>query len=451
MKNKKGFTLIELLAVIVILAIIALVAVPIVLNMIEGARKNAAKSSALGYIEAIESNNELYDYETSQGIENTSYTLTADGEDIETDNISIKIKGQEPDYGTVTIQNKKVIEADLCIGGYTVTYKNNKVELEKKCNVDSKIYTITFDSQGGSAVSNIQKQKNEEIGTLPTSTKEGYKFLGWFTDKESGEKITESTKIKKGTTYFAHWEEIVPVAFATDDWSTIAANTTFDKYNVGDTKCVALTGLTTTNNNGCSNGEFKVRIANKTACTTETSQTACGFVVEFVDIIALHNMNPSGEYKGTQYDRGWNVDGYPASAMYTYLNTIIYPKLKTEIGDIIIDTKTVSGHGNTTGETNFISTDKLYLLSTKEVGFDAGNDTAKTETRKLDYYDEGTGGNAKAKRLKQYNGSNKIWWLRSASSNHVNCFHGVATADNYDNYYAYYDTYGVSPVFRIGK
>ncbi len=43
---KKGFTLIELLAVIIILAIIALIATPIILNVIEDARKNAGKSEA---------------------------------------------------------------------------------------------------------------------------------------------------------------------------------------------------------------------------------------------------------------------------------------------------------------------------------------------------------------------------------------------------------------------
>ena len=54
MKNKKGFTLIELLAVIVILAIIALIATPIVLNMINQARKSAAKTSSLSFIDSIE-------------------------------------------------------------------------------------------------------------------------------------------------------------------------------------------------------------------------------------------------------------------------------------------------------------------------------------------------------------------------------------------------------------
>ena len=51
---KKGFTLIELLAVIVILAIIALIATPIILGVVENARKSAAGSSALGYIDAVE-------------------------------------------------------------------------------------------------------------------------------------------------------------------------------------------------------------------------------------------------------------------------------------------------------------------------------------------------------------------------------------------------------------
>ena len=53
MKEKKnGFTLIELLAVIVILAIIALIATPIVLNLINKARKGAFARSAEGVLKA---------------------------------------------------------------------------------------------------------------------------------------------------------------------------------------------------------------------------------------------------------------------------------------------------------------------------------------------------------------------------------------------------------------
>ncbi|NLL44639.1 MAG: hypothetical protein GX247_03115, partial [Mollicutes bacterium] len=44
----------ELLAVIVILAIIALIATPLILNVIDDAKKGAFKNSAYGIIEAAE-------------------------------------------------------------------------------------------------------------------------------------------------------------------------------------------------------------------------------------------------------------------------------------------------------------------------------------------------------------------------------------------------------------
>ena len=76
-----------------------------------------------------------------------------------------------------------------------------------------------------------------------------------------------------------------PVSFESDSWSTIAANVksgNTSKYNVGDTKEVDLGDL----------GTHTVRISNMSECTNgETSETACGFVVEFADIITYHQFN----------------------------------------------------------------------------------------------------------------------------------------------------------------
>ena len=52
--RKKGFTLIELLAVIVILAVIALIATPLIMGVINNARKNSFKDSAYGIMKAVE-------------------------------------------------------------------------------------------------------------------------------------------------------------------------------------------------------------------------------------------------------------------------------------------------------------------------------------------------------------------------------------------------------------
>ena len=127
--NKRGFTLIELLAVIVILAIIALIAVPIVLNMIENARRSAAKSSAYGYIQAIDDNNELYEM-------NEDYDLNIveiKGTNIPVSSINLKIKGKKPTSGEVTIDAKgRVSSATLCINNYTVTYNGTEAEVGSK-------------------------------------------------------------------------------------------------------------------------------------------------------------------------------------------------------------------------------------------------------------------------------------------------------------------------------
>ena len=54
MKRRNGFTLIELLAIIIILAIIAVITIPVVLNVIDNAKKEGAIDSAQGYKKAID-------------------------------------------------------------------------------------------------------------------------------------------------------------------------------------------------------------------------------------------------------------------------------------------------------------------------------------------------------------------------------------------------------------
>ena len=114
MKEKnKGFTLVELLAVIVILALIALIATPIILNVINDAKKQAAKDSAYGYMDAVEKyivSSELEDESIPDGI----YRV----EDL---NKKISVKGSTPDNGTIKIKSKTVKSYDIGIDGYAVS------------------------------------------------------------------------------------------------------------------------------------------------------------------------------------------------------------------------------------------------------------------------------------------------------------------------------------------
>ena len=71
-------------------------------------------------------------------------------------------------------------------------------------------YTATFNGNGGTpATSSIEKTYGEALGTLPTVTREGYTFAGWYTESTGGTKITEATTMPlNGATYYAHWNAV---------------------------------------------------------------------------------------------------------------------------------------------------------------------------------------------------------------------------------------------------
>ena len=76
-------------------------------------------------------------------------------------------------------------------------------------------YTISFDGNGGT-VDQTEKEvmHNEKYGELPTPVWEHHTFLGWYTERESGEKITSNSIYTNDSvdTLYAHWkEEYTPV------------------------------------------------------------------------------------------------------------------------------------------------------------------------------------------------------------------------------------------------
>ncbi|MDE7246188.1 MAG: leucine-rich repeat protein, partial [Oscillospiraceae bacterium] len=62
-------------------------------------------------------------------------------------------------------------------------------------------------------------ERKEEIplpeNSLPTPTRDGYRFDGWYTETSGGEEITGETvsKLTDGTTLYAHWTKIFTVTF----------------------------------------------------------------------------------------------------------------------------------------------------------------------------------------------------------------------------------------------
>ena len=398
--NKNAFTLIELLAVIVILAIIALIATPIILGIINDAKEQSTMRSAELYIDAVE---QAIVRKNLEGEYNPEECIIEKGE--------VACKGKfNPSFCEVK-------DGQLNCEGVLL-----EVEIDGEVPEDG---TIVF--QKGKVINGTELNFKDSKVTL-----ENDKIV-----------ISKEDPIPE------------PVSFAEDSWDTIAKNVkagNLSKYQVGDIKEIELT----------INGTLKkhqLRIANTSTpndCKTDNfSQTACGFVIEFVDIITLHNMNPAT----TENTYGTNKGGWRDSKLREYITPIdkktdsgtIYNALPPDLQKVIIDTYTVSGYGPQ-DSTNFETTDKLYLLSPQEVfaSNPSGHDKAADVTRQLDYYyNKGVTTNSASLTIKKYNNSADFWWLRSAYYDNNESFYCVHRSSSWCNGVASSGR-GVAPAFRIG-
>ena len=384
MKNK-GFTLVELLAVIAILAILVIIALPNVLKMFNDSKKNSFLTET-----------------------KTIYSEAS----------------------------KKYISETM--KGNKLTYISSEDDTKLEMTGRDLQYCVLLNTDG--SVKSMKVSNGEWIAELPLGKK--------ITDLNSSDLKDVPSGYKFECNGSTSQTPLPAKSFDKDSWEVIASNAKncVDNpdscpYSVGNEREVKLGKY----------GNHKVRIANlksptKEGCRTNGfSESACGFVVEFADIITKHAMNDTYTNKG----------GWLNSQMKTFINNDIYNSLPQELKSVIITTKTVSGHGSE--DTNNITSpeDKLYLLAPKEIYSDWSNqyDKASDKTRQLDYYKikgvttnrEDWNGAIK----KNSEGTAAEWWLRCAYSDNSTNFYNVGTNGNWYGYGARY-TFGVSPAFRIG-
>lgn len=351
-----------------------------------------------------------------------------------------------------TLKNTGDFKADYTIYlDDTTTYKDGEEEITiekdkfmknafvKYRLLSSNTYTGEEKPEGTSNIETLQllsdleesPKRVLEEGTLAAGESKDYELTLWISSEADNSVVGTAFA---GKIRIEAIQSQKPVSFSDDSWNIIskAIKKGDYPYKVGDTKEIDMGEL----------GTHTVRVANTSPCTNgEISETACGFVVEFADIISKQRMNSTNT----------NVGGWPASEIRTYVNGTVYNALPNDLQSVITTTKVVSGHGSTSGETNFTSNDKLYLLSTKEV-WNGGisYDTAEAGTRQLDYYKSKGGTITRFDgAIKQYNGSNTDWYLRSAISNLTYCFISVYGSSGGWGYAEALGNYGVSPALRI--
>ena len=145
-------------------------------------------------------------YKIDGGSESSTQSITAGGKytlsDINATSVLFTCKG--------TDKNSRLYLNHLSVtysGGNTVYYTTSP-----ECNTETTVYTITYNTDGGTINEDYVKNYTEGVGaTLPTDvTKTGYTFDGWYNNNElTGNKVTAIGTSETGNKEFwAKWTAI---------------------------------------------------------------------------------------------------------------------------------------------------------------------------------------------------------------------------------------------------
>ena len=437
--NKKGMTLVEIVVAISLISVVMIFLFQVLITVINGNKRNNSKSKTIIsktlITKAVEHDLDAF------GLNNSSDSVINCSNNIDQSTINqilpATVEKEDEYYCIKLIYNENNIKNNE---GYILFYKNNNKGFLAYKRGKKNDTGFILETQ---VVRELDAYPKEPSGSIYKLAQEGETFtlkidIPIIAEDGNNYDLTINY-ISSDSSGSSEETEISCTTFANDEWDTIgkcvnkcinniecdtSVYSDLDKTDADKQKTITIDG-----------NNYTVRIANDSNydCTLE-SKTACGFVVEFVDIVEKRGMNSTAINKG----------GWPATAMRAYLNGEFLEKLPSDLQSVIAETYSVSGHGTTYGETNFTSRDRIYLLSTSEVWTNgAGYDFARYLTRQLDYY---TYSNA----IKQYNGIDDYWWLRSAYGWNDGDFYSVRSYDYFDAYNPT-NNFGVSPAFRIGN
>ena len=105
---------------------------------------------------------------------------------------------------------------------------------------------VSFDPTDGTmseSDKNRLVERGKEIGELPDATRDGFELVGWFTDAQSGDRITSETIINDGATYYAHWENSRYVAYANNKYYEVLQEAFDEAPDTGTTTVLLLQDL----------------------------------------------------------------------------------------------------------------------------------------------------------------------------------------------------------------
>ncbi|MBQ7641587.1 MAG: InlB B-repeat-containing protein [Acholeplasmatales bacterium] len=230
-------------------------------------------------------------------------------------------------------------------GWYTDTKFENAFDSLTKITDNLTLYakwteeiTISFNSNNGSSVNDIKIAKGGSLDTLPTSTKDNYKFDGWYLDSEFNTKVTTSTTFSSSQTLYAKWTE-----------KTNNTVLTFNDFETGEfTSNISKNEITLTVKTGTDSRTSEIKSCNTTIDGTSItkyvafggagnySQISIQFTITSTSNITVYYAGGSGRYAALYDENGQVSKSTTATTKTGSSNAVSYTFENIEAGNYAI-------------------------------------------------------------------------------------------------------------------
>ena len=127
-------------------------------------------------------------------------------------------------YGSSAAANLATINKDLMLGNVTSADFTDV----KLIQFVPTVYTVAFDSTGGSPVASQNVNDGDPVVQPTAPTRTGYVFDGWWSAASGGTQWSFTTPITGPATLHAHWKNVWSVAFDSQGGSAVASQNVVD-------------------------------------------------------------------------------------------------------------------------------------------------------------------------------------------------------------------------------
>ena len=239
-------------------------------------------------------------------------------------------------------------------------------------------YTVTFDANGGTVTPAEQTVTyGSHYGELPTPTREGYTFAGWFTEKEYGTQVTAVTKVTtvgKHTLYARWTKNSYEVKFdanggaVTPETMTVTYGDVYGELPTPTREGYTFAGWFTEQNGG-------TKVMADTKVTTAENHTLYAYWMQNIYDVSFDANGGKEAYEPKKVRHGDTYGkfppdptriGYKFAGWYTEKDG----GAKVELGDVVTSSHTLYAH---------------WTANTYTVTFDANGGTVTPETMKVTY------------------------------------------------------------------